>query len=225
MEEYLIEEQEYKGCNIKIYQDDNPQNPREWDNLGTMVCFHNRYDLGDKTDLAFDVSEIDSWEKLEQYLIKEKQAEIIAPLYMYEHSGIRIKIGDFYNCGLPQGHARFDSGQVGFIYVDKETLMKEYSVKRITKKVKDFAMKVLETEVDTYDKYVSGQVYGFRAEDKEGNDIDSCWGYFDTDEAIKEAEGEIDFYVEEERKKIQKKVKALIKNKVDLEKREVIVRR
>ena len=223
MEEYLVEEQEYKGCKVKIYQDPEPDDPGNWDNLGKMVCFHNRYDLGDKTDLTFD--SFNGWEELENYLIKEKQAEVIAPLYMYDHSGIRIKIGDFYGCGLAQGHARFDSGQIGFVYVDKETLKEEYNVNRITKKIKDTARKVLEAEVDNYDKYVSGQVYGFVAEGKEGETIGSCWGFYDIDEAIKEAKGNINYYIEEERKKKQKKVKALVKNKVSLTKREVIVRR
>ena len=223
MEEYLVEEQEYKGCKVKIYQDPDPQDPREDDNLGTMVCFHNRYTLGDTTDLKSSMFE--GWEELEQHLIRERGAVVIAPLYMYDHSGIRIKIGSFYGCGLPQGHARFDSGQIGFVYVNKETLLKEYGIKRITKKTKDKARRVLEGEVDTYNKYVSGQVYGFVAEDKEGEQIESCWGFYDTDEAIKEAKGNIDYYIEDLRKKKQQRVKALVKNKVSLTKREVIIRR
>lgn len=35
---------------IKIHTDDNPESPREWDNVGTMVCFHRRHNLGDKHD-------------------------------------------------------------------------------------------------------------------------------------------------------------------------------
>jgi len=31
-----------------IMYDPEPVNPREWDNLGTMVCFHKRYNLGDE---------------------------------------------------------------------------------------------------------------------------------------------------------------------------------
>ena len=31
-----------------VKRDDYPDNPRNWDNIGTMVCFHSRYDLGDK---------------------------------------------------------------------------------------------------------------------------------------------------------------------------------
>jgi len=33
---------------IKIEQDTSAESPREWDNQGTMVCFHDRYKLGDE---------------------------------------------------------------------------------------------------------------------------------------------------------------------------------
>lgn len=31
-----------------VEREDYPDNPRSWDNIGTMVCFHSRYNLGDK---------------------------------------------------------------------------------------------------------------------------------------------------------------------------------
>jgi hypothetical protein len=40
---------EYKGYGIEIVHDDTELNPREdFDPLGTMICFHRRYNLGDK---------------------------------------------------------------------------------------------------------------------------------------------------------------------------------
>ena len=41
----IIENEKYK---LEIFDDLNPCSPREFDNLGTMVCFHRRYDLGDQ---------------------------------------------------------------------------------------------------------------------------------------------------------------------------------
>ena len=35
-----------------LYFDPEPTSPREGDNLGTMVCWHSRYNLGDKHDHA-----------------------------------------------------------------------------------------------------------------------------------------------------------------------------
>lgn len=33
---------------IRIVHDDNPENPRQWDNVATLACWHNRYTLGDE---------------------------------------------------------------------------------------------------------------------------------------------------------------------------------
>ena len=44
---------------IEVHQDESPESPRSWDNLGTMICFHRRYDLGDKHD--YNHVEYDSW--------------------------------------------------------------------------------------------------------------------------------------------------------------------
>jgi len=48
----LVESYKYKGFTIKIKQDSDYGNPRkEWDCwLGKMVCWHSRYELGDKHD-------------------------------------------------------------------------------------------------------------------------------------------------------------------------------
>lgn len=41
---------EANGFRLLIIQQEYAEDPRNWDNLGTMVCFHKRYDLGDKHD-------------------------------------------------------------------------------------------------------------------------------------------------------------------------------
>lgn len=59
---------------LSVFYDDDAPNPRkEWDNVGTMVCWHRRYDLGDKdapnTPEAF-------WNELLYGLEKEKDDTI-----------------------------------------------------------------------------------------------------------------------------------------------------
>ncbi len=47
--EDAVEKIEYKGYDIEIYIDEYAENPRKaFDNLGKMVCWHRRYDLGDE---------------------------------------------------------------------------------------------------------------------------------------------------------------------------------
>ena len=66
-----MQKEEYKGYTIEVEQDLDPESPREWDCMGTMVCFHKRYDLGDKTDLQS--SEFNSWSDLEDHLYKKEK--------------------------------------------------------------------------------------------------------------------------------------------------------
>jgi hypothetical protein len=182
-------EEDYKGYHIEIHTDDSPHDPRDDDNLGTMVCFHNRYGLGDEKH-GYTSDDQGSWQELADRLVKDGAA-LILPLYLYDHSGITMSTGKF-DCP-------WDSGQVGFIFVTKAKLLKEYGGKRITKKTIATATRVLEGEVKTYDDYLTGNVYGYRIEDPAGNDFDSCWGYFgDYDDkdygALHEAKSCVDYH-------------------------------
>ena len=94
---------------------------------------------------------------------------------------------------MPQGHAEFDSGQVGVVFVSKKKVREEYSVKRITKKVLEKAYEVLKSEVNAYDQYLSGDVWCYLIEeDEDGNALpdelhDSCTGFYGYDYCVKEA--------------------------------------
>mgnify|MGYP003587787349 FL=1 len=165
----IIENEKYK---LEIFDDLNPCSPREFDNLGTMVCFHRRYNLGDETELKS--SDFSSWEELENYLYKEEDALIAIPVFMYDHSGLWINTTGF-SCP-------WDSGQVGYIYISKEKVRREYSCKRISKKLKEMIREILCSEVDLYNDYLSGNVYGFTLTDKENaEEIDSSCGFYGTD--------------------------------------------
>jgi hypothetical protein len=165
------------GNTIKVFIDDDPQSPRDWDNAGTMLCFHGRHNLGDKSDLIS--SDFSGWEELREYLAKEKDAVVILPLYLFDHSGLTMATTPF-NCP-------WDSGQVGFIFITRAKAVAEWGKKLCTSKVKEMATKCLEAEVETYDQYLRGEVYGYIIEDNEGNHIDSCWGFYEKDYMISEA--------------------------------------
>jgi hypothetical protein len=214
-------------------QDDTPRNPRkEFDNVGKMICFHRNYKLGDdhrysagEDFLSSLASEYDdkfddyvewlnnayyerlngTWEEKCRAIDEKQMARIhkildkhvvILPLYLYDHSGITMSTGRF-SCP-------WDSGQVGWLYVDRATMLKEWGGggKVLTKKIKDQARKYLEGEVETYDQYLTGDVYGVVMEwfvnegtedepEWEQHEEDSCWGYF----GHKYAEEEVNSWV------------------------------
>lgn len=153
---------------LKLVQDSSPESPRTWDNLGTMVCFHNRYDLGDNHNYNSD--DYNSWEEMKKAIIKEENTAVILPLYLYDHSGISISTGAF-SC-------RWDSGQIGFIFVSKEKALEEFGGKIVTAKLKEKLERILDGEVETYDQYVRGDVYGFQIVDEDDDVVDSCYGFY-----------------------------------------------
>ena len=161
MRDNLVHQEKYKDFEIEIYQDLDPMDPRSWDNVGTMVCFHKRYTLGDKSDLS--MGELNE-------LIKRKDV-IALPLYLYDHSGISMSTGRQYPFNCP-----WDSGQVGYIFVTHENIRKSFATKRLTKKVLKNALECLESEVKVYNDYLIGDVYGYVVK-RNGGQVDSCWGY------------------------------------------------
>ena len=216
--ECLIDEVSYKGYRIKTYQDDEPDNPRDWDNLGKIFYGHKRYVLGE-VDVRKEFEDCYSWDDVEKRIIELYDPLVILPLYLYDHGILRIKIGDFYDSQLPQGYAYFDTGMVGFVIAERDKVRKEYKVKRISKKLREQVKQILEDEIDVFDKYLSGQVYAYSIED---TDI-ACSGFYDYDEMVKYAKEEVDGIVEKARKDKQAKLKAMIKNSVPIDKRQAIL--
>ena len=221
---------------LTIEQDNHPENPREWSNVYTMVCWHRCYALGDKhdydnsdeffADILYNIcgKELEDIEELptrEKYKLACENDELyIQELNLYDHSGISISTSN----GYPYND-RWDAGCVGFIYVTKEKALKEwggipekdesgefikiphehpdgsvsYSIKYtpITEENwKECAEYHINNEVETYDQYLRGDVYGFTLTKKvlkqdkcphcgevireyeEDEFVDSCWGFF-----------------------------------------------
>jgi len=168
-----IAEAKNKKVILRVYQDQCDESPREWENLGKMICWHNRYTLGDKHDFSTP-EDFDEWRK--------DNKALVLPLYLYDHSGISMSTNRSYpfNC-------LWDSGQVGWIYCTYEDIRKEYSVKHVTKTILDKASKVLECEVRTFDQFLTGDIFGFvlskvqkcgKCDHVSEDTIESVWGFY-----------------------------------------------
>lgn len=174
-----VETIKHNGKTIELYYDEDAQNPRrDFDPLGHMVCFHKRYDLGDKQD-KYSSQDFNSWEEMEAKITKQEKVAVILPIYMYDHSGLTINTTGF-SCP-------WDSGQIGFIYITREEVAKEYGIKRMTAKQVKRMGDLLRSIVAEYDSYLRGDVYGYQIKDKDGNDLDSCWGYIGYEYAVEAA--------------------------------------
>lgn len=175
-EEYVVNKyREKKGDRVlKIIQEKYPESPRNWNNVGIMLCVHSRYSLGDKYDFS-------SGEELEEYLA-EQEPIVSLPLYLLDHSGLRMSTGSFRD--------PWDSGQIGYIYATKEKVLYEWGSSEVTEEIKKKALRQLEGEVEVYNDYISGNVFGYELVkpckcEACGNDheeyLDSVWGFYGDD--------------------------------------------
>ena len=151
---------------LDVIYDDNPINPREFDSLGTFVAFHRRYNLGDEHKFR-------NPQEVEEFL-KETNS-VYLPVYMLDHSGQSVRTYPFTDVD-PQG---WDSGQIGYIYATHEDIVKIYGVD--SSDTRKIALKTLRGEIEDLDRYLTDQCYGYVIHDLEGNQISSCWGYYDVD--------------------------------------------
>lgn len=99
-------------------------------------------------------------------VISEKY--VVMPLYLLDHSGLAMQTESF--------HDPWDSGQVGWVYVSKEDVLKEFGGEKMTGALRKKAEDLLRGEVAEYDAYLRGECYGFELY-KNGELSDSCWGF------------------------------------------------
>lgn len=201
MEEYIAHEETRDGVRLKIIADSDPSNPRtEYDNLAVLCCDHRRYNLGDYETSHDDAAAAirasrdyrPSWEDYDGegldfssgpdlFTAIQRCTDIVwLPLYLYDHSGITMSTGKF-SCP-------WDSGQVGFAFITRERALSEYGGKILTAATRAKALALIVGEVETYDMYLTGDVWGYVLEDADGEQIDSLWGCYGLDYAREEGE-------------------------------------
>ena len=164
---------EYRGHTIKIHPDMEASHPRlVFDNNSKMLCFSKKFYIGDKH--SFKTPD----EALE-WLEANTDDIWIWNIYMRNHGGLVLSITSFND--------RWDSGHIGWAYIIRKDVPNE-----------DTAITTIQNEIQMYNHYLSGSVYGYRI----NSDLipeNNVWGYYgDIDLPILEAELEIDRFWEKE---------------------------
>jgi len=162
MSTIILKEYAIDNKKAQVFRDEFPPDPRDDDNLGTMICFHGNYILGDLHDVS--KNDFDSWQEVVDYLKENFDAEILIPMYIYEHSGIAINTTGF--------RCPWDSGKLGYIFASKEDILEAYGVDELSQEIIDKAKTLLEAEVKEYHKYLNGENYGVRVVEE----IEHKWG-------------------------------------------------
>jgi hypothetical protein len=196
----------------RIYYDEDVENPRTWcDHAGVMIYQHRNYILGDE---RFDPSDMvdeddNEYEDVEEYLTKERGAICVMPLYIYDHSGVTMSTSS--------GSCRWDTSHVGYIYMTKKAAVEGWGENYTMEQIQQ----CLEWEVEEFDDYLTGNVYGFEIYEKktiqekcphcgentkdayeEDEFIESCWGIY----GLKYVREEVEMYVNPKVKEDDKNV-------------------
>jgi hypothetical protein len=136
-----------------------------------MACWHRRYALGDRHDYpdprAFSRA------------IHPGNA-VLLPLYLLDHAGLTLGTdpAPFRACD-PAG---WDWGQVGYIYVTKTAVRREFDACLVSPGLRRRVEACLHSEVATYARYLRGEVFGFVLSDRDtGEERDACWGFYGDD--------------------------------------------
>ena len=169
--------EQYKGHTIDIFQDEfNHESPDDWGNEDMfLVAYHRdfyveRESFVQKSDAQLLIASDKSLkEDVEDGLLDEfdierldkiKKEYFIFPLEAYIHSGIHLSIGNEGNYPDRQ----WDVSCIGLIFIRKDEAENQ----------KDKAHIIAKGLLDTWNDYLSGNVYGYVID----GDGDSVWGFY-----------------------------------------------
>lgn len=176
---------------VKIWQDTDINPRKDWDNLGTLAlkgvssCDESINDpidwLAEKLDMDEDqVARLADKlgasyysnpvkDELEARFLKKYVA---LPVFKYEHSGVEFNTTGF--------HCRWDSGQVGYIYMTKEQARETWGMRRLSAQKRKWTLSILKGEIEIFSLWANGDVYGVTIYDGDAV-VDSCGGFFGND--------------------------------------------
>lgn len=203
---------------VRIVHDDSPESPREWCNVGTFVGFeHRSYNIGDRRPTQGEITALEygGWAGLVRHLERQYGATRVLPVGMLDHSGVTFYIGGGTHWSDAQG---WDSGTCGYVFDtaegraltgvepgEHEGAIEVGYLRGKARGMVDNIMAALTSEIETYDQWASGDVYGriveyralcaaceaLHAEDADDvpsecphcelNDEDACWGFYGLD--------------------------------------------
>jgi len=152
------------GFTLKIFQDEDAQSPDEWGDDGLFLVAKHRdfFVPPSKNERNFDV---------QTTIDDHKKTHWVFLLEAYIHSGVSLALAGEGN--YPD--RRWDVSTLGAVFASK----KEW-------RLRDKARKAALSYIGEWNKYLSGDVWGYEVQ-LEGEDLDSCWGFYGFEYAKEQA--------------------------------------
>jgi len=175
-----VHEETRNGLKIRISQDHDAESPSAWgdDNL-FLVGYHRDFSVDgpkEKGYLILDKNEcatilrgnVDPEDLGIQNILNKYH---VFALSAYIHSGVKLYLGDIvcapFDTPSSSGGRGWDTSLLGAVLVAKTEWPEQ-----------DKAEEAAQGLVNTWNGYLSGNVYGYTIEDAQGEHLDSCWGFY-----------------------------------------------
>lgn len=177
----------------EIVHDPCADNPREdrYGNLTTILGYHRRYLIGDE---RLDPDDFDrDWNVLARQIRGKYKPARMWPLYMFDHSSRTFHVGfpAAFRDADPHG---WDWMQIGWVFVTRASLLSYFNWKVLNSKREDKLLECAREEVKVYNHWAEGECYGVRIFRDDGEEIDSCYGFYGWDDAESFAKDEMTVY-------------------------------
>lgn len=157
---------------FRICRDDSPVNPFQEGEGIIILGSHKRYNIGRhrgaleelEKNYKFSwnsmIKRNIGWDGVRLELLEVFKGALILPVFALDHGDVNFSCVKFND--------RFDSGQVGFVIMTKETRSDNL----------ENDVQVLHSHVKIYSDYFNGEVYGWELECEGASELEgSCWGY------------------------------------------------
>lgn len=158
----------------------NSESPRTWSNIGYFITVSNKMLSPDNNkeiisivkNTQYEVNNVfEHMDAIKEEIKNQLNEEVIyiTPLCKYEHNRISYLVGT---------KTGFDYSNNGFYIVTKESaneiLGNNYNEENI--------VNIIQSEIETYNQWVNGEVYEYILYNENGNVEDSCCGFYSLEE-------------------------------------------
>ncbi len=174
----------------KIIHDESGTDFWDFEDRVTFISGHRDYSSQGTKYKLIDFSDMSE-------IVDEFKDKEIVKVYASIHGNIALSLNSF-NC-------RWDSGLFGLLVFEKGEFGEN------NQGLKDF--------ITSWAAWLNGEVYGYVITNSQEEEVDSCWGFIGYDNCEEEAKSQLKYFIQEEKERFNKALKALIRHKVPLEAR------
>lgn len=177
---------ELNGFVAHVAYDESPESPREWDNLGIILGIDSCTD----SSYLYNLLCIGENSKGEPLAIVDQNGFVHSKFDYFLRNeffqGERILIVEAFIESRELHLMRYNT----LVISTESAIRKAFLVPEgepIKKSVWAKARECLEAEVKIYNQYLEGDVYGFIIKTEDGDQVDSCWGFYGFEEVKEQA--------------------------------------